>query len=566
MSELKEYIVTLKRAEDLEGFYEDMENPGGSLYIPNREVSVSKRRPLSRSTHYMLTDEEALMLKADPRVYSIELAALVELSIRPMFTQTGDFDKSDTQGNSFINWGLLRCTEGVQRPNWGVDGTSSQTATVNTFAEGKNVDVVIVDGHINPDHPEYAFNPDGTGGSRVVQFDWYSLSSIAASIDDDFAETLTSTYIYPPYEDLNDGGRNGDNAHGSHVAGTACGNTLGWARKSNIYNISPYGSNPNNISVNVMWDYIRAFHRTKPINPVTGRKNPTVVNCSYGSEFYFPYNYGSVSTGPITYINNRGATTYSATGLTSEVITQFGIRVEANGIARSPYYSGSIAMDVDDAINDGIIVIGAAGNSYSKIDKAGGPDYANLFHAKFSGTNFLWYCHQGTTPGATPNAICVGSMGTEKEEYKAPYSNCGPRIDIYAPGSAINSSVNTLTAYGGAADSRNSNYSLVKISGTSMASPQVTGVVACLLELYPDLNQAQVKEYLIATSKKNQMTDTGGGQADVTSLQGSTNRLLFMNSAEAKPSTGIAYPKQRYFIRPSSGVVYPRVNRRVRGR
>ena len=30
MSELKEYIVTLKNRDDLDAFYEDMETPGGN--------------------------------------------------------------------------------------------------------------------------------------------------------------------------------------------------------------------------------------------------------------------------------------------------------------------------------------------------------------------------------------------------------------------------------------------------------------------------------------------------------------------------------------------------------
>ena len=41
----------------------------------------------------------------------------------------------------------------------------------------KDVDAVIVDGHVNPDHPEFAVNVDGTGGSRVNQFNWFQYKS-----------------------------------------------------------------------------------------------------------------------------------------------------------------------------------------------------------------------------------------------------------------------------------------------------------------------------------------------------------------------------------------------------
>ena len=69
MSDLKEYIVTLHDYQDLDEFYDDMETPGGSLYIPDRAVELVNRRPISRNTHYLLTAEEAEQLKNDPRVW-----------------------------------------------------------------------------------------------------------------------------------------------------------------------------------------------------------------------------------------------------------------------------------------------------------------------------------------------------------------------------------------------------------------------------------------------------------------------------------------------------------------
>ena len=69
---MKVYVVTLRDRSKLEEFYQDMETPGGSLYIPNRSVDVSDRRPISRSTHYLLTDEEAELLRKDERVLSVE--------------------------------------------------------------------------------------------------------------------------------------------------------------------------------------------------------------------------------------------------------------------------------------------------------------------------------------------------------------------------------------------------------------------------------------------------------------------------------------------------------------
>jgi hypothetical protein len=110
--------------------------------------------------------------------------------------------------------------------------------------------------------------------------------------------------------------------------------------------------------------------------------------------------------------------------------------------------------------------------------------------------------------------------------------------------------------FGGTSDPRNSSYQINKISGTSMASPQVCGVLACVLEQYPDLNQEKSLEYLTHYSKKDQMTDTNGSYTDFTSLQGASNRYLFYH--KERPDEGLAYPKINYKIRPSLGMVYPR--------
>ena len=73
MSEIDryEYIVTLNNKEDLPNFYDDMETPGGDLYIPDRAVAVASRRHISRNTHYYLTEQEADLLKNDPRVLAV---------------------------------------------------------------------------------------------------------------------------------------------------------------------------------------------------------------------------------------------------------------------------------------------------------------------------------------------------------------------------------------------------------------------------------------------------------------------------------------------------------------
>jgi hypothetical protein len=549
---LEEYVITLKNRNDLEEFYKDMETLRATAYncMPERAVPCEQRRPISRNTHYLLTAEEAEQLRQDPRIISVMPVKLEIAAIKPLYTQTGNFDKSFTDRATDVNWGLLRCIEGSQRSNWGSNGTANQSASIQFNASGKHVDVVIIDGHIDPAHPEYAVNPDGSGGTRVIQLNWFNLNNSADLLDNDNAALLSSNYVYTPYI----GGTNltGDNNHGAHVAGTVAGNTQGWARSANIYNINPYGTNPNTLAQLIMWDYIRAFHLNKAVNPETGRKNPTICNGSYGSSFIYPFDYGSFTTGAITQVTYRGSTVGDGvTALTNQQLLDNGIYA-SSGVAEIPFYSASVAADIEDAIEDGIIVVASAGNEYQKIDVVGGTDYNNTYRAEIDSIEYILPYHRGTTPGAVPGVICVGAVGSTINETKAVFSNCGPRVDVYAPGQNINSSKHS----GGVVDPRNTNYTLDKISGTSMSSPQVCGVLACALEIYPDMSPAQAMNYIKTFGKIGQMTDTGGGASDTTSLQGSDNRYLF--AKKERPDNGKSVPNHNYFIRPSSGAVYPR--------
>jgi hypothetical protein len=264
-----------------------MENEGGSLFIPFRAIPVFDRQPVSRNTSYQLTDSEANRIRRDPRVASVVLSPRERnVKLVPLWTQTSTFwNKSNGVSNSHRNWALLRCYEGAQRSGWGSNGTQNQSGTINVTASGKHVDVVVVDGNINPAHPEYAVNTDGSGGSRVNQINWFTYASTVGD-----SANVGGTYTYAPYVDAsypdNDGDgfsdRTVNNDHGAHVAGTVAGNTQGWARDCNIYNINPYASASS--FTYYFLQYIKVWHQNKPVNPITVVKNPTITNHSYGIE------------------------------------------------------------------------------------------------------------------------------------------------------------------------------------------------------------------------------------------------------------------------------------------
>lgn len=547
---MEEYIVTVVKGTDLDQFYDEMETPGGSDTIPDREVDCYDRRPISRNTGYILTDEEVEVLKDDPRILDVTPQYILNTArIRPVWTQTSsDWDKGSSIANTNRNWGLYRCVNGAQVLNWGSNGTVDVNGTVTTTSSGKNVDVVIVDGHLNPLHPEFAFNEDGSGGTRVIQYNWYQHTN-------ELGLGANGTYVYPTGNSL----LNGEDNHGMHVAGTVSGNRQGWARESNIYNISPYGNNPNTTAANYIFDYIRAWHNKKSVNPVTGRKNPTILNNSWGSSY-------AVLRSNITSINYRGVT-YNPPFSDAQLRTYGIVDFDASYVYPLAYIPVWI-VDIEDAVDSGIIFVGAASNDSTKIDVQGGLDYDNYI---LSG-GFAYYYHRGSWNSAAARSgvggqrlsVCVGAVSSLINESKATFSNCGPRVDVYSPGvniiSALHPSGSSVTRVD---DSRNTSYKLGKYQGTSMASPQVCGVLACLLEQYPNMNHADIHAYLSQHSTKEQMATTNGGYLDATDLQSSENAYLFYKKERLE--SGVSVPRYSYSSRKPSqnGLKYPRINMRV---
>ena len=89
-------------------------------------------------------------------------------------------------------------------------------------------------------------------------------------------------------------------------------------------------------------------------------------------------------------------------------------------------------------------------------------------------------------------------------------------------------------------DPRNSSYHLASISGTSMASPQVAGIIACLVEQEPNLTQAEALQHLI----ENSLTEVGSqGLPEQSPYEGfgdSLNRYAFI--PKKRPDGGMASP------------------------
>ncbi|HEY0005341.1 MAG TPA: S8 family peptidase [Pyrinomonadaceae bacterium] len=141
----------------------------------------------------------------------------------------------------------------------------------------------------------------------------------------------------------------------------------------------------------------------------------------------------------------------------------------------------STALDnaVQNSINSGVTYAVAAGNDY--------------------GQNACNY-----SPARVAAAITVGS--STSTDARSDFSNIGTCVDLFAPGSSITSSWST------------SDTATNTISGTSMATPHVTGVAALYLQNNPAASPSTVASAITSTATTGHLTGIGTG---------SPNRLLY---------------------------------------
>lgn len=257
-----------------------------------------------------------------------------------------------------------------------------------------------------------------TASAYGAGVDIYVVDTGVSTTHTDFSGRLRSGFSA-----INDGrGSNDCNGHGTHVAGTAAGTTYGVAKAASIIpvRVLDCAGSGTNTGVIAGLDWVIANHNAGV---------PAVANMSLGG-------------------------------------------------------GASFALDtaVQNAINDGVVMAVAAGNS-------------NANACNYS-------------PARAANAITVGA--TERTDVRASYSNFGSCLDIFAPGTSITSAwINSTTA-------------INTISGTSMASPHVAGVAAALLSANPTFTPADISSMLRSSATPNVVSSAGTG---------SPNYLLYLDPA-----------------------------------
>ncbi len=202
-------------------------------------------------------------------------------------------------------------------------------------------------------------------------------------------------------------------------------------------------------------------------------------------------NYGvapSVAIVPVRVLDCSGS------GSTSGVIA--GIDwVIANHVEGTPavanmslggWRSSALDIAVQSAVADGVVFVVAAGNSAANACQS--------------------------SPAGEPLAITVGA--TTSADARSSFSNYGTCVDVFAPGSNITSAWYTSTT------------ATNTISGTSMASPHVAGVVALGLEIAPNSSVAQISDWITSTATQGVINDAGSG---------SPNLLVYSRLSSAPP-------------------------------
>ena len=180
--------------------------------------------------------------------------------------------------------------------------------------------------------------------------------------------------------------------------------------------------------------------------------------------------------------------------------------------ANIPCEKDPLCKAAEAATKAGLIVVVAAGNN--------GPKEGTIL-----------------SPGISKNVITVGAVDDKRtidpsDDTIAPFSSRGPTIegllkpDIVAPGVNIKSLSNT--SYDG----------YHALSGTSMATPLVSGSVALLLNKFGDLKLEEVKERLISSciDLKDSKDNQGAGMLNLKLLfEDNLNNPVLSESISSKP-------------------------------
>ncbi|MEY4158169.1 MAG: hypothetical protein RL743_664 [Actinomycetota bacterium] len=328
---------------------------------------------------------------------------------------------------------------------------------------------------------KYRYAADGTGVSIYV------LDTGIRRSHNEFTGRVATGYFVPSVTMSETGpirtisSTDDDCGHGTHVAGIAAGSTYGVAKKATIVpvKIFPGGSE----SICNEGTTVSAF--IEGMQWIVGNhaaNTPAVVNLSLGTAIY----------------------------------------------------SAALDAQVRAVVTDGIAVVSAAGND-------GNDSTKGYIDASSNSTSLSPACTAKRAP-LVGGILTVGATGGvsgntfTREDDEASYSNYGPCVDIFAPGTNIRSAWPVTGLSIGDTDDPDffngfyGDTGAYNKSGTSMAAPFVSGAIAMLLQETPLATPAEITARVLANATRNVVSVISRGAV------ASPNLLLYMCTTNCPPS------------------------------
>jgi len=567
MMESKTYNLCLIGNDVRDEFLEEIEDKYSILSVPKNIPSVmivslteSEREELLKHIYVMSIEEQLKVYPASTVVYT-------PIQFEDKIVTTEGPSSTTEIGSNYVSAIHKYMTNGT-----GIDETlgskgdnSDQFSgtSYRSFLSGEHVDIVSMEAvfqegtpiNYHKTHPEYnalgelrsdgTITP-GTGGSRCVPMDWISYNPSMGYYS---LQNVFTGAIYRPNEDQSSYMLG---SHSAAVLSCAGGQVGGLAKKASLRVI--YLAHSNGVAT--CCEAIINWHKSKPTNPITGQKNPTIV---IGEFQYVRGNTNAVKISDIASFQYRGTTTTRPNvsrnpGLNGWLLSDF---VEKDMLPKlvptrqtkynpdgtpsvietipewcisfdgSPTLADADVSSYQALADNGIHFICAAGNDCGVHANRYDADYDNSITTTSEPHDYLTYqssadhysveervgsdtyfYYRSLGPaGTNPFQIDVGAyQASETTPSTDGYSVRGPVIDIFGLGAGTWSSSPDGPEY-------NDGHKYGMFSGTSAAAPTVVGVAACILEYqylttgsYPDpgtlkslllgaADQSRVKNY-----------------------------------------------------------------------
>lgn len=356
-------------------------------------------------------------------------------------------------------------------PNRRIKPAVAQTISSNQFLDNWGLDRIDQEAMPLSGNYLYADTSDGTG------VDIYIVDTGIRRTHEEFTGRVATGYYDASFASSTED----DCGHGTHVSGIAAGTRYGVAKKATIVpvKIFPGGSK----ATCDLGTTTQAF--IDGLNWVKGDHAPgkaAVANLSLGTDAY----------------------------------------------------SNSLDLAVKGLVDDGIVVIVAAGNDGNEPADKGYVSTASDATSISPACSAKRLSLNGSLTVAATGGIS-GSTFTG-EDIEASYSNYGPCVDIFAPGTNIRSAW-PVTGLARPSDANNpdlfpgryADTGVNNKSGTSMAAPFVSGAAALLLQETPTATPAQITARIIANATSNVVSIISRGAV------ASPNLLLYTCASVCPP-------------------------------